>query len=86
MRCHDKNETIRQYSKKKHMNNRISKIIYEKAKCQEKQLAYKKCKYIEIAEIKKYYQKLRYHKILKLKNNVKRGTKKIQSFKENNQN
>ena len=60
--------------------NRTSKITYQKAKYRENpevQLTYEKCKYLKIAEM--VIKKWSTNQILKLKNNIKRGTKKIQS-------
>ena len=57
--------------------NRTSKIIYQKAKYQENpglQLAYEKYKYLKW---KKVIKKWSASQILKLENNIKRGTSKI---------
>ena len=83
-RYHHKNESIRQHCKEKYLMNRTSEISYEKAKYQknpEVQLAHEKCKYLEIAVMKKkIVEKWSTNQILKLKNNIKRGTKKIQKL------
>ena len=47
------------------------------------QLTYKKWKWLQIAEMKKNYQKMKFLSNLEIKNNIKSGTKKIQDFTKN---
>ena len=71
-RYHDKNESMRQYSKK---ISEKSNIQNQKAKYQknpEVQLTYKKCKHLEIVEMKKCYQKIKYESIPKIKEQYKK--------------
>ena len=59
-RYDDKSESIRQYCKEKYLMNQTSTLIYQKAKFQEDpevQLAYKRCQYLDIAEMKKILSK-----------------------------
>ena len=82
---------MRQYRKEKYLKNRASKISYQKTEYHENPVVQKICKYLEIAEMRKDYQKMmyqsnseiRYQENLELhKNNQKIRYQKCQEKKK----